>query len=266
MMHNDTLLQPSDPPPFDCRNPQGKAPLILFCDHAGRAVPQRLDSLGLEPQHFDKHIAWDIGVAELGQGLSERLDAPLLLNQYSRLVIDCNRHLKDPTSIPQISDRIDIPGNRGLTAEQRRQRAAEIFDPYHAALNRLIDAKLAAGQYPVLLSLHSFTSVMNGFRRPWHIGILWNQDGRLPLPLMRRLAAEEGLVIGDNEPYSGRDGHGFSMQHHAEARGLAHALIEVRQDLIGDRAGVARWVEILHRVCHDVLADDALYQRPAVSR
>ncbi|HVI88085.1 MAG TPA: N-formylglutamate amidohydrolase [Dongiaceae bacterium] len=266
MMHNDSLLQPGDPTPFECRNAAGKSPLILFCDHAGRAVPRSLNNLGLGPEHFDKHIAWDIGIAELGLGLSERLEAPLLLNHYSRLVIDCNRHLKDPTSIPQISDRIDIPGNRALTPEQRRQRAAAIFDPYHAALSQMIDARLASGQYPVLLSLHSFTPVMNDFQRPWHIGILWNRDDRLPLPLMRRFAAEEGLVVGDNEPYSGRDGHGFSMQYHAEARGLAHALIEVRQDLIGDSAGVARWAEILHRVCHDVLADATLYHPPAVSR
>jgi len=266
MMHSETLLQHSDPVPFECLNPQGKAPLILFCDHAGRAVPKALNALGLDTAHFDKHIAWDIGIAELGRGLSRLLDAPLLLNHYSRLVIDCNRHLKDPTSIPQISDRVDIPGNRGLTAEQREQRAAEIFNPYHDALDRLIDERLAAGQHPILLSLHSFTPVMNDFVRPWHIGVLWNQDGRLPLPLMQRLAAEPGLVVGDNEPYSGRDGHGFSMQHHAEARGLAHALIEVRQDLIADAAGVARWVETLHRVCHDVLADVTLYHPPAVSR
>jgi predicted N-formylglutamate amidohydrolase len=270
-MHSDpqlspTLLQPNDPPAFDLVNPTGRAPLILFCDHAGRAVPQRLGNLGLAATHFDQHIAWDIGIADLGCRLSVLLDAPLLLGRYSRLVIDCNRHLDDPTSIPQISDKIEVPGNRGLTAADRRQRAEEIFTPYHHALDQLIDEKLAGGQIPVLLSLHSFTPVMNGFQRPWHIGILWNEDARLPVPLMRRLAAEPGLVVGDNEPYSGRDGHGYSMRTHAEARQLSHALIEVRQDLISDAKGVASWTDILHRVCHDVLADETLYQRAPLSR
>jgi predicted N-formylglutamate amidohydrolase len=265
-MHNDTLLQRGDPPPFDLVNPGGKAPLILFCDHAGRAVPRQLDDLGLSAGFFDQHIAWDIGIAALGRSLSTLMDAPLLLCGYSRLVIDCNRHLDDPTSIPQVSDQIDIPGNRRLSPEQRQQRAAEIFTPYHQALDRLTDDKLAAGQRPVLLSLHSFTPRMNGFQRPWHIGILWNEDARLPQPLMRRFAAEPGLVVGDNEPYSGRDGHGYSMKYHAEARGLAHALIEVRQDLIADGMGVGAWTEILHRVCHDVLADANLYHPPVVSR
>lgn len=265
-MHSDTLLQTSDPRPFDLVNPNGKAPLILFCDHAGRAVPNQLGDLGLSAGFFDKHIAWDIGIGQLGRGLSALLDAPLLLASYSRLVIDCNRHVDDPTSIPQISDQIEIPGNRKLSPDQRRQRVAEIFTPYHQALDHLIDGKLAAGQWPVLLSLHSFTPLMNGFQRPWQIGILWNEDARLPIPLMRRFAAEPGVVVGDNEPYSGRDGHGYSMKYHAEARGLAHALIEVRQDLIADADGVDTWTETLHRVCHDVLADGSLYHPPAQPR
>ncbi len=265
-MHSDPLLLPDDPSPFELVNPTGSAPLILFCDHAGRHVPQQLGDLGLPAISFDQHIAWDIGIADLGRRLSARLDAPLLLGCYSRLVIDCNRHLEDPTSIPQISDDVDVPANRQLSAQQRRQRAEEIFAPYHRALDRLIDGKLAMGQLPILLSLHSFTPVMNGFQRPWQIGILWNEDGRLPVPLMRRLAAEPGLIVGDNEPYSGRDGHGYSMRVHAEQRQLAHALIEVRQDLIATDVGIATWADILDRVCHDVLADANLYQRAPISR
>lgn len=270
-MHSDpllhaTLLHPNDPPPFDLVNSAGRAPLILFCDHAGRAVPEQLGNLGLGSTCFDQHIAWDIGIADLGRRLSALLDAPLLLGRYSRLVIDCNRHLDDPTSIPQISDKIEIPGNRGLTSAHRRQRADEIFTPYHGALDRLIDDKLSGGQIPVLLSLHSFTPIMNGFQRPWHIGILWNADARLPVPLMRRLVAEPGLVVGDNEPYSGRDGHGYSMRAHAEARQLSHALIEVRQDLIADAKGVATWTNVLHRACHDVLVEKTLYQLAPLSR
>jgi len=260
-VHSDRLLHPEDPPPFELVNEDGKAPLILFSDHAGRALPRRLDALGLAPDAFQRHIAWDIGIAELGRDLSTRLDAPLLLAGYSRLVIDCNRHLNDPTSIPQISDGIEVPGNRRLTPDDRRQRVTEIFEPYHAALSGLIDKRLSGDRAPVILSLHSFTPVMNGFQRPWQIGILWNEDGRLPVPLMRRFAAEPGVTVGDNEPYSGRDGHGYSMKVHAEAMGLAHALIEIRQDLIADAKGAANWAQVLYRVCTDVLADPALYHR-----
>jgi predicted N-formylglutamate amidohydrolase len=259
--HIDMLLHPDDPQPFELVNPQGKAPLVLFCDHAGRAVPQRLDSLGLAPGAFDRHIAWDIGIADLGRQLSALMDAPLLVANYSRLVIDCNRHIDDPTSIAQVSDGIDIPANRNLSTEARQQRVTEIFRPYHDALTQLIEGKLAQDRAPVILSLHSFTAVMNGYQRPWQIGILWNEDARLPVPLMRRFAAEPGVTVGDNEPYSGRDGHGYSMQVHAEALGLAHALIEVRQDLIADKAGAATWAQTLYRVCSDVLRDPALYHR-----
>lgn len=259
--HTDMLLLPDDPPPFELINPDGKAPVVLFCDHAGRAVPQRLGHLGLPPEAFEQHIAWDIGIADLGRQLSVLMDAPLLVANYSRLVIDCNRHIDDPTSIAQVSDGIDIAGNRTLTPEARQQRVMEIFRPYHDALTQLIEGKLAQGTVPVILSLHSFTPTMNGYQRPWQVGILWNEDARLPVPLMRRFAAEPGVTVGDNEPYSGRDGHGYSMKVHAEGLGLAHALIEVRQDLIADAAGATTWAQTLYRVCGDVLADPALYHR-----
>ena len=179
-----SLLQPGDPAPLSILNPGGKAPLILFCDHAGRAVPRGLGDLGLGPEAWEKHIAWDIGIADVAAILAAKLDAPAILAGYSRLVIDCNRRLDDPSSIAQESDRIPIPGNRGLTPDQRAMRAEDLFRPYHAAVAAAIDAKLAAGQKPAILSLHSFTPAMNGFRRPWHFGILWNKDARLPVPLM----------------------------------------------------------------------------------
>ena len=255
------LLGPDDPAPFSVVNPQGRTDLLLFCDHAGRAFPATLDTLGLGPRELDQHIAWDIGIAGLGRRLSASLDAPLFLTAYSRLVIDCNRHLDDPTSIPQESDRTPIPGNRGLTPAERKQRQAEIFAPYHAALGALIQQRLDDGHVPVIVSLHSFTPVMNGFQRPWHVGVLWNRDARLAVPLMQRLAQEPDLVVGDNEPYSGRDGHGYSIKAHAEALGLAHGLLEIRQDLIAEEAGQDRWAEILHRVLLDVLGRPILHER-----
>lgn len=254
----DALLGPDDPAPFSVFNAAGKADLLLFCDHAGRAFPAALGALGLGPRELDQHIAWDIGIAGLGRRLSLAMDAPLFETAYSRLVIDCNRHLNDPTSIPQESDRTPIPGNRGLSPEDRRKRQAEIFTPYHTALAADLAARVESGRVPVVVSLHSFTPLMNGFQRPWHVGVLWNSDARLPVPLMQRLAAEPDLIVGDNEPYSGRDGHGYSIKAHAEQQGLAHALLEIRQDLIADERGQERWAGILHRVLKDVLDDPAL--------
>jgi predicted N-formylglutamate amidohydrolase len=262
-MSNETggnLLAPSDPPPFEVINPQGRARLVLFSDHAGRAIPQRLGTLGLRQDELDQHIGWDIGIAKLARKLATALDAPAVLAGYSRLVIDCNRRLDDPTSIAQESDRIPVPGNRGLSAEDRKARQEEIFRPYHAAITQVIARKRNEGPDPAILSLHSFTPQMNGFARPWHIGILWNRDPRLPMPLMARLMREEGVVVGDNEPYSGKDEHGYSTIAHAETQGLPHGLIEMRQDLIGDDAGVVRWAEVLNRALKDVLADERVYQ------
>ena len=222
------LLVPGDPPPFEVVNPDGKARLVLFSDHAGRAIPRRLGTLGLRQAELDQHIGWDIGIANLARKLAVALDAPAVLGGYSRLVIDCNRRLDDPTSIAQESDKIPVPGNRGLSAEDRTARQDAIFKPYHVAIAAVIARKRKQGPDPAVLSLHSFTPQMNGFARPWHVGVLWNRDPRMPVPLMARLMQEPGLVVGDNEPYSGKDEHGYSVIFHAERVGLPHGLIEMR--------------------------------------
>jgi predicted N-formylglutamate amidohydrolase len=257
------LLGPEDPPPFELINPKGDARLVFFCDHGGRAFPKTLGHLGVSHAALEQHIAWDIGIAKLARRLAAALNAPAALATYSRLVIDCNRRLNDPTSIPQESDRIAVPGNRGLSAEDRAMRAQAIFQPYHNEVGAMIRRKLDGGVVPAVISLHSFTPVMNDFQRPWHVGVLWHRDPRIPVPLMARLAKEPGLCVGDNEPYSGRDEHGYSIIAHAENLGLPHALIEVRQDLIADDSGVAHWASVLERVFRHVLADDGLYRRLA---
>ena len=256
---SERLLGPGDPPPFTLLNENGQAPLVMFCDHAGRAFPRKLGPLGLTPSELDQHIAWDIGIANVAAILARNLDAPCALANYSRLVIDCNRRLDDPTSIAQESDRIVVPGNRGLDPLARARRADEIFKPYHFAVADLIKKKRESGQMPAILSLHSFTPVMNGFKRPWHFGVLWNRDPRLPIPLMQRLAQLPHVVVGDNEPYSGRDEHGFSIIAHAEAQGLPHALIEIRQDLISDDSGVNRWTAKLETALKGLLIDPVLF-------
>ncbi len=234
------LLGEGDPLAFEIVNPDGAGRAILIADHAGRAIPRSLGSLGLDATDLARHIAWDIGIGDVTRSLARHLDAPAVLAPYSRLVIDPNRRLGDPTSIAQGSDGVAIPGNRGLDPRARQARAREIFEPYHAAVARLIESRRRARLDPALISMHSFTPVMNGFERPWQIGILWNRDGRLPVPLLRRLAAT-GLCVGDNEPYSGRDEHGYSIYVHGQDIGLAHVLIEIRQDLIDTRHGAEGW-------------------------
>jgi predicted N-formylglutamate amidohydrolase len=256
----EPLLRPGDPAPFEIVNRDGTARIVLIADHAGRAIPQALGTLGLGPAELARHIAWDIGIADVTRRLAKRLDAPAALAGYSRLVIDCNRKLGNPTSIAQESDHVMVPGNRGLTPADRAQRVAALFTPYHDAVAGVIESRRRAGLVPALVSMHSFTPVMNGFERPWHIGILWNRDPRLPLPLMKRLAAEPGVRVGDNEPYSGRAEQGYSIYVHGQDLGIPHVLIEVRQDLIDTHHGAAEWAERIGNALVDVLADDRLYK------
>jgi predicted N-formylglutamate amidohydrolase len=254
------LIGPDDPPPFEIVNHAGACRALLICDHAGRAIPKALGSLELDEAALWRHIAWDIGIADVTRSLSRLLDAPAVLSGYSRLVIDCNRRLGDPTSIAQESDGVRVPGNCGLTAADRAARAAACFHPYHQAIDRLIEGRMRAGLVPAIISMHSFTPVMNGFERPWHVGILWNRDPRLPVPLMERLAREPGICVGDNEPYTGRDEHGYSIYVHGQDLGLPHVLIELRQDLIDTHHGAEAWAERLAAVFAELLADEGLYR------
>jgi predicted N-formylglutamate amidohydrolase len=244
------LLLPSDPPPVAMINPSGAAPVVLICDHGSNRVPSRLGDLGLDEAARSRHIAWDIGVAAVGHILAAKLDAPLVVPAYSRLVIDLNRDPEDPTAICVISDRTIVPGNRDITPADRSARVAEIFQPYHRAIAQQLDAHLAQGGRPALVSLHSFTPVIAGWgherqERPWHIGVLFDEDERLARPLLAALRARGDLGVGENEPYSARNGHGYSLACHGEARGLPHVELEIRQDLIADEAGVRRMADIL---------------------
>lgn len=252
------LLGPDDPPPVSVINADGKGDCLLLCDHASDAVPRTLNGLGLGSVDLARHIARDIGASSVARHLSQRFDAPVALAGFSRLVIDCNRAVDDPTSIPLISETTVIPGNRSVSADERTTRAAACFQPYHQRVRRLLDGFAARGVMPVILSIHSFTPVFKGVARPWHFGILWNRDPRVPQPLIANLAKAPGVVVGDNEPYSGKDEYGFTIMEHGARRGLPHVLIEVRDDLIRDEAGVARWSNILGDALAPILADPAL--------
>ncbi|MGH6953386.1 MAG: N-formylglutamate amidohydrolase [Alphaproteobacteria bacterium] len=254
------LLGPGEPPAVEVVNPGGRAPLVLICDHASRRIPRALDSLGLDRDSLKRHIAWDIGAARVARRLSRRFDAPLVLSGYSRLVIDCNRRLADPTSIPAESEDTMVPGNQRVSRADARERARTCFKPYHRAIVELLGAKLGAGLVPALVSVHSFTPVYHGERRPWHVGVLWNRDPRIPVPLLAALRRRRGVVVGDNKPYTGRDRHGYSIEAHGARRGLPHALLEFRQDLVEDAEGARRWADLVGEALEDVLGDPGLYR------
>lgn len=253
------LIGTGEPPAVEHVHRTGKAPVLVTCDHASRAVPRCLGNLGLDDAALALHIGWDIGAAAVSRDLSRLLDAPGILTGYSRLVIDCNRDLDDPTSIPAVSDGVTVPGNQDVDEAERARRIATLFQPYHRAIEQAIDGFIARGVHPAVLSIHSFTPEMAGMARPWHIGVLWNRDPRIPVPLMAALRREAGLVVGDNEPYSAREPAGYTVRIHAENRGLPHMAVEIRQDLIADEAGTREWGERLARVLTPILRDTALY-------
>ncbi|NLH83462.1 MAG: N-formylglutamate amidohydrolase [Phyllobacteriaceae bacterium] len=220
------------------------AGLVIVADHASNRVPADLADLGLPKAEFDRHIAWDIGVEALTRGLSARLGVPAVLSRFSRLVIDPNRGDDDPTLVMRLSDGAVIPGNARLDAAGRAARIARFWAPYDGAVRRTIDACFNAGRAPVLFSLHSFTPVWRGTVRPWHCGVLWDADPRLAGFLIERLRADPHLTVGDNEPYDGALA-GDTMYRHGTRRGLAHAILEVRQDLLDTAEGRDVWVERL---------------------
>lgn len=249
-----TLLGPDDPAPVEVLNSTSESHLLFLCDHASAAIPSRLDRLGLDEPALSRHIAWDIGASALTRVLADRFEATAILSGYSRLVIDCNRDPLDPTSIPVLSDDVIIPGNKDIGVKEADDRAQACFWPYHRTIEKRISDTLAEGHVPVLFFLHSFTPVYRRRPRPWHVGVLWRADPRIPTPLLAALRAEPGLVIGDNEPYSARSGHDYSVEVHGARRGLPHVAIEVRQDLIDTKHDLDRCAEILERALRSVLS------------
>lgn len=229
----------------------------LFCDHAANAFPPGYGTLGLPAAELERHIAYDIGAAGIVRRLSASISAPAILSHYSRLLIDLNRGEDDPTLVMRISDGAIIPGNRHLTGEERTARVRQYYEPYHRAATAVIDRCLASGIPPILVSIHSFTPAWKGVPRPWHASVLWDKDPRLAHALLDGLRAEAGLVIGDNEPYTGVL-RGDTMWRHGTMRGIAHAIIEVRQDLVATDAGQAEWAERFARILRNLSASHAL--------
>ena len=253
-----TLLGVDDPPPFVILNEHGAAPALLVCDHASRAFPRALARLGLPESATWQHMAWDIGAAELTRGLASALGAPAVLAGYSRLVVDCNRPPDDAEAFRTVSDGHEIPGNGALTEFDRAQRLACFFDPYHEAIGAMLAGFRLRGVVPLFVSVHTFTPTMGGHDRPWHVGVLWDRDEASARYLISGLQAEAGLVVGDNEPYSGKHPADFTVHQHAESAGLPYVCLEIRQDQFESPAGTERWVRRLAKLIGPMLDDPAL--------
>jgi predicted N-formylglutamate amidohydrolase len=246
------LLAEDEPPAFHVENEgAAKNRFLLTADHAGRRIPRALGDLGVAEADLWRHIAWDIGIAGVTSHLARMLGAEAVFQTYSRLVVDCNRQPSVPSAFPVVSEATAIPGNVGLDEAGKRARLAAFFEPYHAAIRRLIAAR---AEKPVYVAMHSFTPVYLGVARPVEVAVLFNRAPRLSLALAALLRAEGGLVVGENEPYRVTDETDYGVPVHAEAGGLDYVEIEIRQDLIEHEAGQIAWAERLARLLPAALA------------
>ena len=250
------LLGADEPPPVIELGRQGRSNFVIVVDHASRRIPRRLGDLGLPPAELQRHIAWDIGALSVARCMSMTLEAPLVAQNYSRLVIDCNRDPKVTTSIPAVGESVKIPGNIGLSAEEVAGRRAEIFDPYHDHISALLDERQAAGRTTILVAQHSMTDIFKGVRREMHAAVLYNRDRRFAGLVLEALRREPGVVVGDNQPYFVSDETDYTIPRHGEGRGLPHVEIEIRQDLITEEAGQFEWAR---RICRVLQAAEAAY-------
>ncbi|HTU12160.1 MAG TPA: N-formylglutamate amidohydrolase [Allosphingosinicella sp.] len=242
---SQTLLSADDPPPVRAINPDGASPFLLIGDHAGNAVPSALRSLGLTDAEMTRHIAWDIGIAALGERLSEALDAVFIRQSYSRLVIDCNRDPQAPDAIPATSDGTSIPANCDLSQSDRAMRECAIQAPYQAAIAGELARRDYAGLDTILISLHSFTPAIGGIARPWHAGVLHSDgDTSFAISMLNLLAAQGDLTIGDNQPYA-MDGIDYTVPLHAFPSRRRYAEIEIRQDLLAASDQQEKWAALL---------------------
>jgi predicted N-formylglutamate amidohydrolase len=255
----------TDAPPAEDRlverfHTGGKAPCLVLCDHAGRRVPQHLGHLGLPEHELRRHIGWDIGAADITRALAVLLDAPALLCHVSRLVIDPNRRPGHADSIPAVSDGTPVPRNQHVEAAEARRRLRGCFIPYHRAIARQIGRLRRRVGVPAIVSIHSFTPIMQRGWRPWQVAVLWDEDDRLAAPALEGLRRDPTLRVGDNEPYSGRYPVGYTVPFHASRGGLPHVTFELRQDLIGTLPRARAWAERLAAVLRGPLGDPGLYR------
>jgi predicted N-formylglutamate amidohydrolase len=249
------LLAADEPRPFQMIHAAGQVPVVLVCEHAGRVVPRVLGRLGLPEQAFERHIAYDLGAAGLARELALRLDAPLALQPYSRLVCDCNRRPEVPSFAPEISEDTVIPGNLGLSPQARQARTLAIFEPFHHGVRALVDERLRQHGRIAFITIHSFTPVFLGVRRELEVGLLFNRDCRLADAVGQRLRRQADLRVVDNEPYRMDDESDYTVPVHAERRGLPYLELEIRNDLLATAEARRLWAERLAEALRPALAE-----------
>jgi predicted N-formylglutamate amidohydrolase len=254
----ESWIAADEPAAVELVNPQGRGLAVLVCDHASARIPRRLGTLGLKEADRLRHVAWDIGTAKLARRLSQILDAPLALSGYSRLVVDCNRPLDEASAFCTSSEDVEVPGNAGLSDADKAARAEVFYWPYQDAVHAMVEARMGGVRPPVMISIHSFTPTWHGRARPWHIGVHYRLDRRLAALALAALRADPALTVGENEPYPVALDEDYTVPVHAELRGLPYVLFEVRQDLIGDEAGIEAWADRLGAILANALSDPSL--------
>lgn len=246
----DRLLAADEPSPVLELRQDGGSPFVIAVDHSGRRIPRRLGNLGLPLSELDRHTAWDIGALEVARRVSAILDAHLVAQEYSRLVIDCNRTPGSETSIPTKAEWLEVPGNIGLTEEEIAARRAEIFEPYHARLCTLLRERRAAHRLTILVTQHTMTNTFKGIRREMHAAVLYDHDRRFAGIVLEMLRRNKELLIAENEPYLVQLTH-YTIPKHAELHGLPYVELEIRQDLVTDEAGQAAWARRIAEALQD---------------
>lgn len=248
---NSKLLSPEEPGPYKIISPFAEKPILLVCDHASCLFPKSLGDMGLDPFARRCHLAIDIGAGALTKSLAESLSVTAVMQNYSRLIVDCNRQLMDPGAFLEYGDGILVPGNRNLRQADKDLRANALYWPYHRAIEEQIDRLRNAGPLPVFIAIHSFTPVLNGESRAFQIGVLWDKDERLRHIFLEGFR-DAGYYVGDNEPYSGKAPQDFTIDHHAEEVSLPHVGIEIRQDLLRNKKGIAQIAGVMHKIIESI--------------
>lgn len=252
------LLGANDKPPFRVLNEDSDKPYLIVCEHAGNAVPESLDNLGLADEYLQEHYAVDIGTRALSEELAGRLGAATVIANYSRLVADLNRRAGHPAMFPTSGEGRPVPGNIGLSAQEKQQRIDEIYWPFHNRIAEWIDGRITQGIIPALITIHSYTPEFFGQKRPWDIAVLWVQDKRMPEPFMK-FFKDKGYNVGDNQPYDARILQGGTMEIHGDSRRIPNLLVEYRNDLLLDEDSFKRFAEETAGALAMITADESLY-------
>jgi len=254
MSSEKPILAASDPPPFSSENVAGTSPFVIVCEHAGRRLPASLGTLGMADEHLARHFMWDIGALELARAIAARLDAPLALQRYSRMICDCNRHWKAESFIPEQGEGIPVPANIDITEAEREQRRAEIWQPFQDGVEAMLDRRAMDDQQTLFVTIHSFTPVFFGVERKMEYGVLFDRNDSLSPALLEVLRARHGDKALANEPYSMSRDTDYTVPVHGEDRGLDSVEIEVRNDLLSSPEEIEARADDLASALRDAAA------------